>query len=71
MYYKEGWNHRDGRKHTGKIFRKIQRAFSLCKKEKEYVIDSPIMYSSLANKGLTKEEICEQLCNRINEISKL
>ena len=43
----------------------------LKKKEKEYVIDSPIMYSSLANKGLTKEEICEQLCNRINEISKL
>lgn len=41
------------------------------KKEKVYVIDNPILYSSLVNEGLNKEQICEKLCARMNEIAKL
>lgn len=48
----------------------IQVAY-INKKEKVYVIDKPIMFSSLVNEGLTKEQICERLCARTNEIAKL
>ena len=40
------------------------------KEEKVYVIDKPIQYSTLKESGMSREEICNKLCNRINEISK-
>ena len=36
-----------------------------------YVIDKPIFYSSLKERGMTREEIAEYLCNRCNELGKL
>lgn len=41
------------------------------KKEKQYIIDAPIMYSQLSKKGNSKEEIAKLLCARCNELGKL
>ncbi|MBE5735846.1 MAG: hypothetical protein E7356_00595 [Clostridiales bacterium] len=41
------------------------------KSTRTYVIDKPIMLSELFSKGLTKEEISQQLCDRCNELGKL
>ena len=42
----------------------------LNKKDKIYVIDKAISYSSLKEKYSSKEEIAQALCNRMNEIAK-
>jgi len=42
----------------------------LNKKDKIYVIDAAVNYSTLKQQLSTKEEIAQALCNRINEIAK-
>lgn len=41
------------------------------KSDKTYIIDKPVMYSTLANQGLTKEEIADTLRLRCNELGKM
>lgn len=41
------------------------------KSEKRYIVDEPIMLSELLRKYNSKEEICEALCNRCNELGKM
>ena len=41
------------------------------KKEKEYIIDKPIMYSELCKLYTSKEDKAKALCNRCNELGKM
>ena len=36
------------------------------KKNHRFVVGKPIKYSELVNKGMTKDEMCEYLCNECN-----
>lgn len=40
-------------------------------KEKKYIFDAPIMYSELANKKLSRDEIVDSLLKRCNELGKI
>lgn len=41
------------------------------KSDNVYIIDSPVMYSSLCSNGETRAEIAEKLCNRCNELGRM
>ncbi len=41
------------------------------KKECQYIIDKPVMYSQIAKEYKTKEEITKALCQRCNELGKM
>ena len=41
------------------------------KKEKEYIIDKPVLFSELKNMFTTREEIAKHLLERCNELGKL
>lgn len=41
------------------------------KESKTYLIDKPIMYSTLSANGATREEIAKALCDRCNELGKM
>ena len=41
------------------------------KKDLKYVIDAPVMYSTLVQSGLTREEIAKKLLDRCNELGKM
>jgi len=41
------------------------------KKQKQYVIDKPVMYSQLKATGKSREELAEMLVNRCNELGKM
>lgn len=41
------------------------------KSDRTYIIDKPFMYSTLANQGLSKEEIADKLRLRCNELGKM
>ena len=41
------------------------------KEENIYVIDKPVLYSSLVNEGLTRDEIADKLRLRCNELGKM
>ena len=41
------------------------------KKQHKFMIDKPIMFSSLQQQFKTKEEIAKHLCNRCNELGKM
>lgn len=41
------------------------------KKERQYVIDKPVMYSEISKKYKTKENITKALCDRCNELGKM
>ena len=36
-----------------------------------YVVDKPILYSSLKDKGMTREQIATYLCERCNELGRM
>lgn len=40
-------------------------------KNRIFVIDKKVMYSELMNSGLSREEICQKLCDRCNELGKM
>ena len=40
-------------------------------KEKQYMIDKPIMYSELASSGATREELAQRLLERCNALGKM
>ena len=41
------------------------------KNELTYIIDKPILYSTLKEKGMSREEIAKYLCDRCNELGKM
>jgi hypothetical protein len=41
------------------------------KSDNTYIIDKPVMYSSLLADGLSRDEIGEKLCKRCNELGKM
>ncbi len=41
------------------------------KKDLTYVVDKPILYSQLSQNGESKEEICQRLAARCNELGKM
>ncbi len=41
------------------------------KKDLTYIVDAPILYSQLTQKGESKEEICRKLTARCNELGKM
>lgn len=41
------------------------------KKDKLFIVDKPVLYSELTANGETKEQVCERLCARCNELGKM
>ena len=41
------------------------------KEDLTYIIDRPVLYSSLSSNGETREEIADMLCRRCNELGKM
>ena len=41
------------------------------KKKKLCIVDKPVLYSELAKKYATKEEICDALCDRCNQLGEM
>lgn len=41
------------------------------KKEKEFIIDKPVMFSELEKKKQTRKEIAKLMCNRANELADI
>ena len=41
------------------------------KKEKQYVVDAPVMYSELVKDGASCAEICRRLVERCNQLGKM
>ena len=41
------------------------------KKEKQYIIDKPVLYSQLTANGETREEVAKRLLHRCNELGKM
>ena len=40
-------------------------------KTRHFIIDKKVMYSDLLKEGLSREQICEKLCARCNELGKM
>ena len=40
-------------------------------KEKQYIIDKPVLYSQLTANGETREEVAKRLLDRCNELGKM
>lgn len=41
------------------------------KSDRTYIIDKPVLYSTLKESGMSREEIAKHLCDRCNELGKL
>ncbi len=41
------------------------------KKTRQYIFDKPVLASELLSLGFSKEELCEKLCQRCNELGQL
>lgn len=41
------------------------------KKDRVFIVDKPVLYSSLTANGETKEQVCKMLCDRCNELGKM
>ena len=41
------------------------------KEDKVYLFGKPIKYSTLKDRGLTRDEICREFCTLCNELGKM